>query len=155
MEANRVQDGGEVLDRREIGRRGEEIAAAFLKRNGLDIAERNFHCRWGEVDLVAVFMPEVDEAAQFWDEEAEEQIRKGRSNENRGTVRFVEVKTRTGMNYGTPGEAVTYAKQQKIKKTALTWLQKQEQYFPCICFDVIEVWVIDNTAKIRWLKNCF
>ena len=71
------------------------------------------------------------------------------------SVHFVEVKTRTGTTYGTPGEAVNYAKQQKIRKTALVWLQEQEEYYPAISFDVIEVWVVDKTAKIRWLQNCF
>jgi putative endonuclease len=70
-------------------------------------------------------------------------------------VHFVEVKTRTGMDYGTPGAAVTYTKQQKLRKTALIWLQEQEQYYSGLCFDVIEVWVTGKTAKIRWLQCCF
>ncbi len=71
------------------------------------------------------------------------------------SVHFVEVKTRTGTDYGTPGAAVTYKKQQKLRKTALIWLQEQEQYYPELCFDVIEVWVVGKTAKIRWLQRCF
>ena len=91
--------------------------------------DRNYHCRWGELDLVA--------------------------EESDSRIHFVEVKTRTGTAYGTPGEAVTYAKQQKIKKTALTWLQDRERYFPDITFDVIEIAVIEKTAGIRWLQHCF
>ena len=68
---------------------------------------------------------------------------------------IIEVKTRTGSEYGTPGAAVTYTKQQKLRKTALVWLQEQEQYYSDLCFDVIEVWVVGKTAKIRWLKSCF
>jgi len=70
-------------------------------------------------------------------------------------IHFVEVKTRTVTIYGTPAEAVTYMKQQKIKKTALTWLQSQEQYFSGLSFDVIEVSVKENIARIRWLQHCF
>ncbi len=71
------------------------------------------------------------------------------------SVHFVEVKTRTGTDYGTPGAAVTYKKQQKLRKTALIWLQEQEQYYSDLYFDVIEVWVVGKTAKIRWLQRCF
>jgi len=91
--------------------------------------ERNYHCRWGELDLVAA------------------------ESDNR--IHFVEVKTRTVTVFGTPAEAVTYMKQQKIKKTALTWLQSQERYFPGLSFDVIEILVKENTARIRWLQHCF
>ena len=91
--------------------------------------ERNYHCRWGELDVVAV--------------------------ERDKRIHFVEVKTRTVTIFGTPAEAVTYMKQQKIKKTALTWLQSQEQYFSGLSFDVIEVSVKENTARIRWLQHCF
>ena len=66
-----------------------------------------------------------------------------------------EVKTRTVTIFGTPAAAVTYMKQQKIKKTALTWLQSQERYFPGLSFDVIEILVKENTARIRWLQHCF
>ena len=66
-----------------------------------------------------------------------------------------EVKTRTGTDYGTPGAAVTYTKQQKLRKTALIWLQEQEQYYSDLYVDVIEVWVVGKTAKIRWLQRCF
>ena len=71
------------------------------------------------------------------------------------SVHFVEVKIRTGTDYGTPGAAVTYKKQQKLRKTALIWLQEQEQYYSDLYFDVIEVWVVGKTAKIRWLQRCF
>lgn len=95
---------------------------------------RNYHTRWGEVDIIAVRM------AQETGSE---------------TVHFVEVKTRTGLAYGTPGTAVTYVKQQKIKTTALHWLQNRGVYYPQLSFDVIEIWVLGETAKIRWLPHCF
>lgn len=117
--------------------------------------ERNFHSRWGELDLIAVKINESDyENEMRFDETAEgmnADVTMGRGN----GVHFVEVKTRTGSEYGTPGAAVTYTKQQKLRKTALVWLQEQEQYYSDLCFDVIEVWVVGKTAKIRWLKSCF
>ena len=115
----------------------------------------NYHSRWGELDLIAVKSDEDGLVSEiYFDDETQEM--KGNATLLQGnTVRFVEVKTRTGTTYGTPSEAVNYAKQQKIRKTALLWLQEQEQYFSDICFDVIEVWVVDGIAKIRWLQNCF
>jgi len=147
-----------IFNKQEIGRRGEAVAAEFLERKGLVIAERNYHSRWGELDLVAVDMPETDADSVFWEEgERDENRQRTGVNVQKtwGTVHFVEVKTRTGTEYGTPGEAVTYSKQQKIRKTALLWLQEQDRYFPCVSFDVIEVWVVGKTAKIRWLPHCF
>ena len=144
-----------ILTKKEIGKRGEEIAAEFLQRKGFSVVERNYHSRWGELDLIAV---KSDEAGlvndMYFDDETEEM--KGDATLLQGnSVRFVEVKTRTGTTYGTPSEAVNYVKQQKIRKTALVWLQEQEQYYSDLCFDVIEVWVVGKTAKIRWLKSCF
>ena len=117
--------------------------------------ERNYHCRWGELDLIAIQLDAGGSGDRlYYDEETGEMTVNDIVPGSCG-VHFVEVKTRTGTAYGTPGEAVTYRKQQKIKKTALTWLQSQEQYFPGISFDVIEICVEGGTAKIRWLQHCF
>ena len=126
--------------------------------------ERNYHCRWGELDLVAVDLndEETDHALCAETDETlvqdlpgERLRRKYELACKKNRIHFVEVKTRTGTVYGTPGEAVTYTKQQKIRKTALTWLQEQSAYFSDISFDVIEIRVDGGTAKIRWLQHCF
>lgn len=137
-----------------------------MERKGLRIVERNYHSRWGELDLVAVDLDfneeETDHALCAETDETLVQELSGDSLRRKyelacknNRIHFVEVKTRTDASYGTPAEAVTYAKQQKIKKTALTWLQSQEQYFSGISFDVIEICVEGGTAKIRWLQHCF
>lgn len=118
-----------LIKRKEIGRKGEQVAADFLERRGFTIRDRNFYTRWGELDIVAVEKTEI--------------------------IHFVEVKTRTGLVYGTPGTAVTYVKQQRIRTAALHWLQQENTYFPQISFDVVEIWVLGKTAKIRYLPNCF
>ncbi len=103
--------------------------------------ERNFHSRWGELDLIAVKINESDyENEMYFDETAEGMNADATMWQGNG-VHFVEVKTRTGSEYGTPGAAVTYTKQQKLRSD--------------LCFDVIEVWVVGKTAKIRWLQSCF
>lgn len=63
-----------------LGKRGEDIAAEFLKKTGYKIIEKNFQKRYGEIDIVAV----------------EDQ-----------TLVFIEVKTRTSSNFGSPLEAIT------------------------------------------------
>ena len=117
--------------------------------------ERSYHSRWGELDLVAVKPAPDDFKNETSLGDAHKIISDAASAQRENAVHFVEVKTRTRMEYGTPGAAVTYTKQQKLRKTALLWLQEQEQYYSDICFDVIEVWVINKTAKIRWLQRCF
>ena len=117
--------------------------------------ERNYHSRWGELDLIAVKTHDEDFDNEVHFDETAHEMNANAMTLKGGGVHFVEVKTRTGMDYGTPGAAVTYTKQQKLRKTALVWLQEQEQYYSDLCFDVIEVWVVGKTAKIRWLKSCF
>ena len=115
--------------------------------------ERNYHCRWGELDIVAAEADENEADGMFWEDM--EDMSRNKPRGRKSTLHFVEVKTRTGTVYGTPGEAVTYTKQQKIKKTALTWLQTYEAHFSVLSFDVVEVWVAGGTARIRWLTDCF
>lgn len=111
-----------------FGRRGEDAACAYLERHGYKVIGRNYRCRWGEIDVIAA---------------------KG------GMVVFVEVKTRRSLKFGTPGMAVTYAKQQKIRTTALHYLQQHREGYNKIAFDVIEIIADDSKAKLRHLQNCF
>jgi len=144
-----------VLTKKEIGKRGEDIAAEFLQRKGFSVIDRNYHSRWGELDLIAVKRDEGGISVEMHSNNIHQEAKEKLAFCCETSVRFVEVKTRTGTTYGSPGEAVSCVKQKKIRKTALVWLQEQEEYYPSISFDVIEVWVVDRMAKIRWLQNCF
>ena len=115
-------------ERAQLGKRGEELAAAFLERHGYKILEHNYRLRQGEIDIIA-------------------------AREN--LLAFVEVKTRRTLDYGIPAAAVTYSKQQKIRATALAYLQVQQQYYEILSFDVIEVLVQGDKARLRWLPHCF
>ena len=66
-----------------------------------------------------------------------------------GELSFVEVKTRRNLNFGLPRLAVTYAKQQKIRSAALFYLQQ------VLSFDVIEILVEGNVARLHHLPHCF
>lgn len=80
-----------MKNNREVGTDYEEKAAEILKTRGYQILEKNFHCRMGEIDLIA--------------------------KEN-GYLVFVEVKYRADTHMGEPQEAVHYRKQKKICKAA-------------------------------------
>ncbi|ATL69440.1 YraN family protein [Nocardia terpenica] len=103
-----------MADKLALGAHGEELAARFLRDAGMEIIERNWRCRYGELDLI------VRDAA---------------------VTAFVEVKTRSGLGFGTPAEAVTFVKQQRIRRLALLWLNEQAGPWRNIRFDVVSVLV--------------
>ena len=78
-----------------LGAAGEQAAAEWYETAGYQVVDRNWRCRDGELDLVAV---------------------KG------GTAVFCEVKTRLGTGYGAPFEAVTATKQRRLRRLATLWL---------------------------------
>ncbi len=100
--------------RTEIGALGEQLAADHLAGLGLRIVERNWRCRYGELDLIA-----ADPAA--------------------GTVIFVEVKTRTGDGFGGLEQAVTPQKARRLRRLAGIWLADQDQRWAAVRIDVIGV----------------
>ena len=100
------------MSSRELGAWGEELAAGYLRRKGYTILERNYACRFGEIDLIA---------------------------RHRGVVAFVEVKLRKNANFAEAREFVTYAKQQRILKSASLWLAAHNcELQPR--FDVVEIY---------------
>lgn len=103
----------------ELGALGEDLAARYLSDAGLRIVDRNWRCRHGEVDLVA-----VDSSDTVGD-----------------TIVFVEVKTRSGLGYGSPAESVTHVKQRRIRMLAQRWLAEQDRHWPHVRFDVVAVLV--------------
>ena len=112
-----------------LGAFGEEIACNYLKSNGYRILERNFSCRAGEVDIIA-------------------------SQDD--MIVFVEVKTRSSERYGSPSEAVSAAKQGKIVKTALYYMQSKRLLDYMCRFDVIEIIPeVENRYQINLIKDAF
>ena len=103
------------MNNRDFGLRGEEEAVNFLIKKGFKILCRNYRVsRMGEIDIIA----EKDEY-----------------------ICFVEVKTRSSCLYGTPSEAVNPAKQRKIKRVSLAYLNYKRIDSPNIRFDVVEVYI--------------
>lgn len=116
-------------DRKRIGERGEDAAAAYLERAGMTIVERNWRCKSGEIDIIAL--------------DGEELV-------------LVEVKTRRGTGKGTPDEAVTPAKQKKYARLARAYIQHAGLRSPNLRFDVIALLVIaEDRALLRHHRAAF
>lgn len=95
-----------------LGRQGEELAAKFLTEAGLEILERNWRCKDGEIDIVAAD----------------------------GNVLVVcEVKTRSGVGFGSPLEAVTRQKARRLRRLAVLWVRERGLICEQIRIDVIGV----------------
>jgi putative endonuclease len=117
------------VGRSELARAGEDIAARFLARHGWQIVGRNVRCgRAGELDIVA---------------------------ERAGVLAFVEVKTRSTDRFGTPGEAVTWRKQNRIRSLARLYLTRVHPTASSIRFDVIEVRTGGPGPLVTHLEGAF
>lgn len=110
-----------------FGSAGESAAAAYLKKKKYKILGQNFSCRFGEIDLIA---------------------QQGKY------VVFVEVKTRKNENFAQAREFVTRAKQERIMKAAMMWLQQNDLELQPR-FDVVEVVGEGRTQKITHIENAF
>jgi putative endonuclease len=119
----------------ETGRLGEDEACRFLMSRGYEILERNFRCRFGEIDIVAR-CPDC--------------------------VVFVEVKTRRDRRFAEAAQAVGPSKQQKLRAAALYWFSVHGEV-PAR-FDVIEIYTGGaapqsgtrlRPTEVRHIKNAF
>ena len=117
-----------TVTRQEKGRAGEDVAARFLEQHGLEVLVRNFRCPLGEIDLI------------------------GR---DRGTIVFVEVKSRSGAGYGLPQEAVSRTKQRRLTRLAQWYLKGKRLERQPARFDVIAVTWHDGEPEVRWIVNAF
>ena len=95
-----------------LGQQGEQLAASFLAKAGLLILDRNWRCKHGEIDIVAL---------------------DGR------TLVICEVKTRSGLRYGTPIEAITRQKAWRLRKLAVLWVNAHGLIFGEIRIDAVGV----------------
>lgn len=96
----------------QLGRLGEDIAAAFLEQSGYPVIDRNWRVPTSEIDIVA---------------------RDG------STLVFCEVKSRRGTSKGLPAEAVTQDKLERMRRAALTWVSAHRIRHTGLRLDVIAV----------------
>ena len=106
----------EATSKRDIGIQGEDLAADYLRQEGLHVLARNWRCKIGEIDIVAL----------------------EREGSHR-TLVFCEVKTRSGLGYGAPLEAITRAKLRRLRHLAAHWLITEKTHADDIRLDAIGV----------------
>ncbi len=107
------------------GSAAEDAAAAFLAGHGLQLLERNYRCRFGEIDLI---------------------LRDG------ATLVFVEVRYRGNATFGGAAESITASKRIKLLKAARHYMAAHGQ-IPACRFDA--VLLNGSTHDIDWVRNAF
>ena len=97
-----------------IGKFGEDEAVKYLEQKGYKISDRNFSCKRGEIDIIAL---------------------------DKNEIVFIEIKARISLKYGLPSEAVTKNKLKHIYKTAEYYLYTRNLLNENTRIDVIEVYI--------------
>jgi putative endonuclease len=113
-----------------LGRKGENRAAAFLKKKGMRILGRGVASRRGEIDLVAL---------------------------DGDTIVFVEVRTRQSLDAGHPAESVTLEKQARVTRAALAYLKRKRLWNRRTRFDVVAILWPEGVKEpqIQHYQNAF
>lgn len=84
------------MKRRDTGIRGEKLAKDFLKKRGYRILETNYRCPEGEIDIIA---------------------------KDKDDLVFIEVRTKTSLEFGSPEESITLTKKERLRTTAARYRQ--------------------------------
>ncbi|MGC8797825.1 MAG: YraN family protein [candidate division WOR-3 bacterium] len=100
------------MNRMAMGKAGEAAAKRFLEKQGYKILACNYRCAYGEIDLIC---------------------------QDRETLVFVEVKTRSSSRFGSPAEAVTKSKQRRLYRLAQVYLAENHQEEIPVRFDVLSL----------------
>lgn len=114
------------MTKQELGKIGENSACDYLLSHGYSIIERNYHSRYGEIDIIA---------------------------KDEKTLVFAEVKLRSAGSLVRGREAVTPSKMKKLIKTAALWLGSRQITLPAR-FDVIEVFTKSaNSGEVCGIEH--
>ena len=115
-------------DRLSLGKMGEELAVTRLKAMKYQILERNYRCPLGEMDIIA---------------------------REKGSLVFVEVKTRATKDFGGPAAAVHERKQRQLSRIALLYLNQKKVRDVPARFDVVGVDLSGSGPRIEVIQNAF
>ena len=111
-----------------LGKEGERVAELYLQKKGYKLVERNYRCSGGELDLIVL---------------------------DRRVVVFVEVKTRTGIGFGSPLEAVEFHKQRRMIRAAQFFLAEKNLQQRDARFDVVGVSWPGREPVVEHIENAF
>jgi putative endonuclease len=110
------------VKRREIGILGEKLARDFLKKKRYNILETNFRCQYGEIDIIA---------------------------RKKDYLVFIEVRTKTSNDFGSPEESVTHLKKEKLVASALSYLSDQKAKSVLWRIDFVAVELDQKSKPVR------
>lgn len=125
----RLYDGS--LKPKQLGVLGEQYAADWLERHGYTILGRNWHSRYGELDIVMMTPDRV--------------------------IAFVEVKTRRTDHFGMPQEAVTLHKQTNLRRAGVQWLLEPDHRIrhTGVRFDVLTIVARAGMVSVHHIPGAF
>src|SRR3989344_8328876 len=117
-----------MMEKKDLGKKGEAMAASLLQRSGYEILARNFRSRFGEVDIVAL---------------------------DGETVEFVEVKTRWSKEYGKPEEAIGSGKLRSITKVGQYYRATHKELPEAERIDLVAIEMDDmgHTTRKELINN--
>ena len=116
------------MDRQQVGMLGEKAAQKFLKKRGYRIRETGFRCRHGEIDIIA---------------------------QQKDCLVFVEVRSKSNLDFGTPEESITQAKKDKLVASALAYTTIHQNLPSLWRIDVVAVDLDDKgmVKRIELIEN--
>ena len=107
---------------------GERVAERWLRLRGWRLIQRRFRSGHRDIDLIA---------------------------EREGVVAFVEVKARSGVEFGDPVSAVNWKKQNELVRSASVWIDRNGRPGESYRFDVIGVWITGGQVRVRHVQDAF
>ncbi|TCD53542.1 YraN family protein [Alloscardovia theropitheci] len=126
-------------EKRDLGTFGEDYACDYLSTLGWTVLDRNWKCRFGEIDIVAI-QPSTSISSAESNNASTVQDLSHEALEQQQILVFIEVKTRSSKDFGDPLESITVAKQMHMKKAAVMWLAQHHLSTPLIVrFDAIGI----------------
>ena len=122
----RLSDYCNIVQNRQKGKIGEEIACRYLKNKGYEILYRNWHCRWGELDIIAL---------------------------RQKVLIFAEVKYRTSGKFGIPEDAITDKKCRHLLRTVKCFLTVRNKADCCWRFETVCILNTNTECLINHYKT--
>lgn len=110
------------------GKQFEDLACKHLRKHGLKLLTRNYHCRRGEIDLIM---------------------------RDKESLVFVEVRYRRQACYGSASESVNWHKQQRLIAAAEHYLLHEFKTQPAARFDVVAISGAEGNIELEWINNAF
>jgi putative endonuclease len=116
------------MNRKAIGNDAERLACEYLQSRGLNLLQRNFYCRGGEIDLIM---------------------------QHGDSLVFVEVRYRKRTSHGRAAETVSQRKQGRVIRCAQYYLTRHRRWNTAARFDVVSIEGAPGQMRIAWITNAF